>query len=196
MSSARRRSCSTGSTCSTCSTCSTGRGGGAEEEECSRCPCTGHALRMHACTGHTHACTGHTLRMRTFACMWIVPLKVRCTRAVGAPTFCGLPARAPAARHRRRHVHGHPLGGHPWDGRVGWACGVGVRGWARERHGSRAEGPRVRNRPCDHATNGNVARGSDHATWLVGRRCVARWRTLLYVWRLLRSIRRSISYAV
>ena len=83
-----------------------------------------------------------------------------------------------------------------WDGRVGWACGVGVRGWARERHGSRAEGPRVRNRPCDHATNGNVARGSDHTTWLVGRRCVARWRTLLYVWRLLRSIRRSISYAV
>ena len=85
-----------------------------------------------------------------------------------------------------------------WDGHVGWACGVGVRGWARERHGSRAEGPRVRNRPCDHATNGNVARGSDHATWPVGRRCVARWRTLLYVWCLLRSIRRSIciSYAV
>ena len=172
-----------------------------------------------ACMHWAHACMHWvTLRMRTFACMWAVPLKVRCTRAVGAPTFCGLPARAPAARHRRHHVHGSmsmarcpwppphtppcpwPSAGKTsvgvWDGRVGWACGVGVRGWARERHGSRAEGPRVRNRPCDHATNGNVARGSDHATWPVGRRCVARWRTLLYVWCLLRSIRRSISYAV
>jgi hypothetical protein len=79
------QACSTYSTCSTCST-------PAEEELRSRCPCT-----------------GHTLRMRTITCMWAVPWK-------GGGT---------AARLK----------------------GEGL--------------------------------GTDHATWLIGRRCVACSRTLL-----------------